>query len=80
MEDRILELEERIERLERKERRRKTFTIIKIILILLIVSGLIYGGYRLYIKVEETIKPYKEIIDKKNEVDKSIKSIKDLFK
>lgn len=80
MEDRILELEERIERLERKEKRRKTFAFIKLILIILIIAGLVYGGYKLYTTVEETIKPYKEIIDKKNEVDKSIKSIKDLFK
>lgn len=80
MEDRILELEERIEKLERKEKRRKIFTFIKLILIIIIVSGLIYGGYKLYTTIEETIKPYKEIIDTYKEADNKIKNIKDLFR
>ena len=80
MEDRILELEERIEKLERKEKRRKIFTFIKLILIIIIVSGLIYGGYKLYTTIEETIKPYKEIVDTYNEADNKIKNIKDLFR
>lgn len=79
MEDKILELEERISKLEKKERRRKTFSVIKLIFILLVIGALVYGGYKLYNKIEETIKPYKEIVDKKSNVDKNIKSIKDLF-
>lgn len=79
MEDRINELEERIEKLERKERRRTILSIIKLGLYLIATGLLIYGGYRLYTKVQETIKPYKEIIDKADGIDKNIKSITDLF-
>ena len=75
MEDRLNELEERIERLERKEKRRTLFSVIKIIIIVILISGLVYGGYKLYNKIEETIKPYKDIIDKKDNIDKSIKEL-----
>ena len=80
MEERFEELEERIERLERKEKRRKTFAAIKFIIVLLLVGALVYGGYKLYTTVEETIKPYKKIVDKYNKADEKINSIKDLFK
>ncbi len=80
MEERLNELEERIEFLEKKEKRRTIFSIIKLIIYILISIGLIYFGYRIYTNIKETIKPYKEIIDKTNSVDKSIKSIEDLFK
>ena len=80
MEEKLNELEERIERLERKERRRTIFSVIKLIIYILISIGLVYFGYKVYTNIQETIKPYKEIIDKANGVDKSIKSIEDLFK
>lgn len=76
MEDRILELEKRLEKLENKEKRRTAISAIKTIIMILIIIGLIYGGYKLYTKVEDLIKPYKEVIDIK---DKKIKTIKDLF-
>jgi hypothetical protein len=80
MEERLNELEERIERLERKEKRRTILSIIKFIFVVVISGLLVYGGYRLYTKVEETIKPYKDILDKKDQVDSKINSITDLFK
>ena len=79
MEERLNDLEERIEKLERKERRRTILSIIKLGLYLIATGLLIYGGYRLYTKIQDTIKPYKEIIDKTENVDKNIKSITDLF-
>lgn len=80
MEDRILELEERIERLERKEKRRTIFMVVKVILSILLIVALSYGAYIVYNKVIEEIQPYKEILDTYNETDQSIKNIKDLFR
>lgn len=80
MEERLNELEERIERLERKERRRTILSVIKLIVYILISIGIIYFGYKLYTNIQETIKPYKEIIDKTDGIDENIKSITDLFK
>ncbi len=80
MENRLEELEERIERLERKEKRRRVLGFIKFIIVLLLIGAISYGGYRLYIKVDETIKPYKKIVDKYNKAEDKVKSITDLFK
>lgn len=79
MEERIIELEKRIEKLERIEKKRKGFLIAKIIGIVLLIVSIIVGGYILYLKVEETIKPYKEFIKTTDKVNTGIDSIKDLF-
>lgn len=79
MEERIIELEKRIEKLERIEKRRKGFLIAKIIGIVLLIVSIIVGGYILYLKVEEAIKPYKEFIKTTDKVNTGIDSIKDLF-
>ena len=80
MEDRIKELEERIERLERKERNRTILSVVKIGLYLILIGALSFGAYKLYQKVIEVYEPYKEIVDKYNEADNTIKNITDLFK
>lgn len=79
MEERIIELEKRLEKLERIEKRRKGFLIAKIIGIVLLIVSIIVGGYILYLKVEEAIKPYKEFIKTTDKVNTGIDSIKDLF-
>lgn len=79
MEERIIELEKRLEKLERIEKRRKGFLIAKIIGIVLLIVSIIVGGYILYLKVEETLKPYKEFIKTTDKVNTGIDSIKDLF-
>lgn len=80
MEDRIKELEERIEKLERKERNRKILSIVKLGLYLILIGALSFGAYKLYEKVIEIYEPYKEIVEKYNKTDQTIKSITDLFK
>jgi hypothetical protein len=80
MEDRIKELEERIEKLERKERKRTILSIVKLGLYLILIGALSFGAYKVYEKVIEVYEPYKEIVDKYNETDSTIKSITDLFK
>ena len=80
MEDRIKELEERIEKLEKKERNRKILSIVKLGIYLILIGALSFGAYFVYQKVIEVYEPYKEIVDKYNETDKTIKSITDLFK
>lgn len=79
MEERIIELEKRLEKLERIEKRRKSLLIAKIVGIVLLIVSIIVGGYILYLKVEETLKPYKEFIKTTDKVNTGIDSIKDLF-
>ena len=83
MEERIIELEKRLEKLERIEKRRKSLLIAKISAIVLLIIAILIGGYIAYKKVTETIKPYKEFIEKQkdfsNGVNKGINTIKDLF-
>lgn len=79
MEDRIIELEKRLEKLERIEKRRKSLLIAKIVGIVLLIVSIIVGGYILYLKVEETLKPYKDLIKTTDKVNNGIDSIKDLF-
>ena len=79
MEERIIELEKRLEKLEKIEKRRKGFLIAKIVGIVLLIVSIIVGGYILYLKVEETLKPYKEFIKTTDKVNTGIDSIKDLF-
>ena len=84
MEDKVLELEKRLEKLEKIEKRRKSILWIKIAGITLLVIAVLTFGYIVYRKVEETIRPYKEFIDKTNDVNDKVESqidkIKDLFK
>ena len=83
MEDKIKELEKRLEKIERIERRRKSLIIAKITGIILLILAIIITGYIIYKKVDETIKPYKEFIEKqedfKNNVNDSIDTVKGLF-
>lgn len=79
MEDRIIELEKRLEKLERIEKRRKSFLIAKILGIVLLIVSIITGGYILYLKVEETLKPYKNIINASDKVNTGIDNIKNIF-
>jgi cell division protein FtsB len=83
MEDKIKELEKRLEKLERIEKRRKSLLALKIVGISLLVIGVVVFGYLVYRKVEETIRPYKEIIDKANatndKIDTQIEKIKEYF-
>lgn len=80
MEDKIMELEKRLEKLERIEKRRKGFLIAKVVGILLLVVAIIVGGYILYLKVEETLKPYKDLINATDKVNSGIDNVKGLFK
>ena len=73
MEEKIKELEKRLTKLERIEKRRKGLLIAKIVGIILLVVAIIIGGYIIYLKVEETLRPYKEFIEKKDEVSNSVK-------
>ena len=83
MEDKILELEKRLEKLERIEKRRKGLLIAKIVGIILLVVAIIIGGYILYLKVEEVLKPYKDLIETKDtvkdNVNNGVDNIKDFF-
>ena len=79
MEERINELEKRLEKLEKIEKRRKGFLIAKIVGIVLLIVSIIVGGYILYLKVEEALKPYKDLIKTTDKVNNGIDSIKDLF-
>lgn len=79
MEEKILELEKRLAKLERIEKRRKGFLIAKIVGIVLLIIAIIVGGYILYLKVEETLKPYKDLIKTTDKVNDGINSVKDLF-
>lgn len=72
MEEKIIELEKRLAKLERIEKRRKALLIAKIVGIILLVVAIIIGGYIIYLKVEETLRPYKEFIEKKDEVSNNI--------
>jgi predicted PurR-regulated permease PerM len=76
----IIELEKRLEKLERIEKRRKGFLIAKIVGIILLIVAIIVGGYILYLKVEETLEPYKNLINASDKVNTGIDNIKDLFK
>jgi predicted PurR-regulated permease PerM len=80
MEERIIELEKRLEKLERIEKRRKGFLIAKIVGIILLIVAIIVAGYILYLKVEETLEPYKNLINASDKVNTGIDNIKDLFK
>lgn len=80
MEERINELEKRLEKLERIEKRRKGLLIAKVVGILLLVVAIIVGGYILYLKVEETLKPYKDLINATDKVNSGIDNVKGLFK
>lgn len=80
MEERLNELEERIKKLERKEKRRTILSGIKVVLVIVLFAALACGGYYLYQKIMEVYEPYKEIVEKYNETDKTIKSIKDFFR
>ena len=79
MEEKIKELEKRLEKLERIERRRKGLIIAKILGIILLVIAILVAGYILYLKVEETIKPYKNLVEATDKVNTGIDNIKDLF-
>lgn len=79
MEEKILELEKRLAKLERIEKRRKGFLIAKIVGIVLLIIAIIVGGYILYLKVEETLKPYRDLIKTTDKVNDGINSVKDLF-
>lgn len=84
MEDKVLELEKRLEKLERIEKRRKALLWIKVAGITILIIAIVIFGYIVYKKVEETIRPYKEFIDKTNDVNNKVEGqidkIKDLFK
>ena len=84
MDEKVLELEKRLEKLERIEKRRKSILVIKISAIALLVIAILVGGYIAYRKIEETLRPYKELIEKKDTVKDSVNdgidSVKDLFK
>ncbi len=79
MEEKIKELEKRLEKLEKIEKRRKTLLIAKIAGIALLVIAIIVAGYILYLKVEEALKPYKNLINATDKVNTGIDNIKDLF-
>lgn len=83
MEDKIIELEKRLEKLERIERRRKSLVIAKVVGIILLIVAILVAGYILYLKVEETIKPYKELLEKtdtiKDNVNNGVDNIKGLL-
>ena len=80
MEDKVFELEKRIEKLERKEKIRKSIALIKVGLVVLFVSILFITGYRFYKKVENTIKPIKDIVETKGKAEDKIDKIKNIFK
>lgn len=89
MDNNTLELKKKVESLEtrllvleKKERKRETKKLLKIIskiIILVLIAILIYRGY-VYVN-EKYITPYKETIDKLEEVMNTVKSndIKDWF-
>ena len=83
MEEKIIELEKRLAKLERIEKRRKSLLIVKIAAIVLLVVAIIIAGYIAYRKIEEVLKPYKDLVETKDTVKDSVNncidSIKDLF-
>ena len=79
MEDKILELEKRVSILERIEKRRKIIELIKVGLIIILISLIFVIGYHFYKKINDTIKPIKDIIETKNKADNKIDSIKKYF-
>jgi len=79
MEERINELEKRLAKLERIEKRRKSLIIAKIVGIVLLIIAIIVGGYILYLKVEETLKPYRDLLEATDKVNDGIDNIKDLL-
>ena len=79
MEERINELEKRLAKLERIEKRRKNLIIAKIVGIVLLIIAIIVGAYILYLKVEETLKPYRDLLEATDKVKDGIDNIKDLF-
>lgn len=84
MEERVLELEKRIAKLEKIEKRRKSILWLKVAGITLLVIAILVFGFIVYKKVETTIRPYKEIIDKangvNNQIDSQVDKIKNIFK
>ena len=80
MEDKIFELESRLEKLERKEKIRKTIALVKVGVVVFIVGILFITGYKFYRKVENTIKPVKDILETKEKADEKVNKIKDIFK
>lgn len=84
MEERVLELEKRIAKLEKIEKRRKSILWLKVAGITLLVIAILVFGFIVYKKVEATIRPYKEIIDKangvNNQIDSQVDKIKNIFK
>ena len=84
MEEKVVELEKRIAKLEKIEKRRKSILWIKIAGVVLLIVAIVVASYIVYRKVEETIRPYKEFMDKTNEVnnqvDSQIDKIREYFK
>lgn len=80
MEEKVFELEKRLEKLERKERIRKSIAIIKVLLVVIFVSALFITGYKFYKKIENTIKPIKEIVETKGKAEDKLDKIKNIFK
>lgn len=80
MEEKVFELEKRLEKLERKEKIRKTIAFIKIGAVILLLSIVFITGYRFYKKVNDTIKPIKDIIETKENAENKIDKIKNIFK
>ena len=79
MEEKILELEKRLAKLERIEKRRKSLVIAKIVGIILLIVAIIVGGYILYLKIEETLKPYRDLLEATDKVNNGIDNIKGLL-
>ena len=69
LELRITELENRIKRLEDIERRRKIWGIIKLVLSILTIAITIVLCIYLYHKIQTTIRPYQEMVEKYNNFD-----------
>lgn len=62
--ERIIELENRLKKIEKVEERRRNVKIAKIAIRVIILLIVIYAGYRCYVYVNDTfIKPYKETVD-----------------
>ncbi|MBR2603510.1 MAG: hypothetical protein IKE10_00585 [Bacilli bacterium] len=80
MEEKVFELEKRLEKLERKEKIRKTIAFIKVGAVILLLSIVFITGYRFYKKVNDTIKPIKDIIETKENAENKIDKIKNIFK